>query len=126
MTARRTALGRVLGTGSARAGTDHWWTQRVSAVALLILGIWFLISLLLLPGFGHDDVQEWLGRPQGAIPMLLLIVSIACHSDLGIQVVIEDYVHQPFLKVASVIVVRFLHVLLAAASIFAILSMTFR
>jgi succinate dehydrogenase / fumarate reductase membrane anchor subunit len=126
MTDRRTPLGRVLGTGSAKDGTDHWWSQRVSAIALLFLGAWFLVSLVQLPGFEYGAVQEWLGRPWTAVMMLLLIVSIAWHSDLGIQVVIEDYVHQPFLKVASIIIVRFLHVLLAAASIFAVLSMAFR
>ncbi|MEX2122524.1 MAG: succinate dehydrogenase, hydrophobic membrane anchor protein [Woeseia sp.] len=126
MTDRRTPLARVLGSGSAKEGTDHWWRQRVSAVALLGLGIWFLISLAQLPGFGHDDVLQWISRPWSAVLLLLLIVSLAYHSDLGIQVVIEDYVHQPFLKIAALIVVRFLHLLLAAVSGFAILSIAFR
>jgi len=126
MTNRRTPLGRVLGTGSAKVGTDHWWTQRVSAVGLIILGTWFLVSLALLPGFDHGAVVQWIGRPWSAILLFLLIVTLAWHSDLGLQVVIEDYVHQPFLKVASIIIVRFLHFLLAAASIFAILSVAFR
>jgi succinate dehydrogenase / fumarate reductase, membrane anchor subunit len=126
VTDRRTPLARVLGTGSAKDGTDHWWSQRVSAVALLFLGVWFLVSLAQLPGFGYGDVVDWLGRPWTGMMMVLLIVSLAWHSDLGIQVVIEDYVHQPFLKVASIIIVRFLHVLLAAAAIFAVLSMTIR
>lgn len=119
-------MARVLGLGSARDGTGHWWAQRVSAVALLILGSWFLISLLQLTGFSYAEVQSWLNRPVTAVLMLLLVASIAWHSDLGVQVVIEDYVHQPFLKIASIIVVRFLHVLLAAASIFAILRIAFR
>jgi succinate dehydrogenase / fumarate reductase membrane anchor subunit len=79
-----------------------------------------------LAGFSHADVQDWLSRPASAVLMLLLVAAIAWHSDLGIQVVIEDYVQQPFLKVASIVVVRFLHVLLAAASMFAILRMALR
>jgi succinate dehydrogenase / fumarate reductase membrane anchor subunit len=123
---QRTPLGRVLGSGSARDGTGHWWAQRVTSVALLLLGIWFLTGLAQLAGFSHADVQDWLSRPASAVLMLLLVAAIAWHSDLGIQVVIEDYVQQPFLKVASIVVVRFLHVLLAAASIFAILRMALR
>jgi len=126
MNDQRTPLARVLGLGSARDGTGHWWAQRVSAIALLVLGIWFLAGLAQLPGYGYAEVQGWLGRPTSAVLMLLLVASVAWHSDLGIQVVIEDYVHQPLLKAASIIVVRFLHVLLAAASIFAVLRMAFR
>lgn len=125
MNDRRTPLARVLGYGSAKEGSGHWWAQRISAVALLLLGAWFLVSLARLPGFAYADVQEWLHRPVSAVLMLLLIASIARHSELGIQVVIEDYVHQPFLKLASIVVVRFLHVLLAAISIFAVLRLAF-
>lgn len=123
---QRTPMARVLGLGSAKDGTGHWWGQRVSAVALLILGSWFLIGLLQLTGFSYAEVQQWLNRPTTAVLMLLLVASVAWHSDFGVQVVIEDYVHQPLLKVASIVVVRFLHVLLAAASIFAILRIAFR
>ena len=123
---RRTPLARVLGYGSAKDGSGHWWTQRVSAVALVFLGAWFLASLAQLPGLTYADVQEWLHRPVSAVLMLLMIAGIARHSELGIQVVIEDYVHQPFLKVASIVIVRFLHVLLAAISIFAVLRLAFR
>ena len=126
MNDQRTPLARVLGSGSAKDGTGHWWAQRLTSLGLLLLGIWFLTGLAQLPDFSYADVQEWLARPTSAVLMLLLVVSIAWHSDLGIQVVIEDYVQHPFLKVASIIVVRFLHVFLAAASIFAILRIAFR
>lgn len=125
LTDRRTPLGRALGDGSAKEGTGHWWSQRVSAVALMLLGAWFLVSLALLPGLDHANVEQWLSRPWTAVLMLLLVVTTARHSDLGIQVVIEDYVHQPFVKVAAIVLSRFLHVLLAALSIFAILRMAF-
>jgi succinate dehydrogenase / fumarate reductase membrane anchor subunit len=123
MNDRRTPLARVLGLGSARDGTGHWWTQRVSAAALLLLGAWFLVGVAELPGFGYADVRQWLNRPTSAVLMLLLVTSIAWHSDLGIRVVIEDYVHQPVVKVASMVIVRFLHAALVAASIFAVLRM---
>ena len=125
LTDRRTPLGRALGDGSAKEGTGHWWSQRVSAVALVLLGAWFLVSLALLPGLDHTNVEQWLSRPWTAVLMLLLVITTARHSDLGIQVVIEDYVHQPFVKVAAIVLSRFLHVLLAALSIFAILRMAF-
>ncbi|HLU07821.1 MAG TPA: succinate dehydrogenase, hydrophobic membrane anchor protein [Woeseiaceae bacterium] len=125
MSDRRTPLGRALGDGSAKDGTGHWWTQRISSVALLLLGAWFLVSLTRLPGFDHANVQEWLGQPWTAVLMLLLVLTIARHSDLGLQVVIEDYVHQPFLKIAAIVLMHFLHILVAAVSIFAILRMAF-
>ena len=125
MTDRRTPLGRALGDGSAKDGTGHWWTQRISSVALLLLGTWFLVSLTQLRGFDHANVQQWLSQPWSAVLMLLLVITIARHSDLGVQVVIEDYVHQPFLKIAAIVLMRFLHILVAAASIFAILRMAF-
>lgn len=125
MKSLRSPLGRVLGAGSAKDGSGHWWSQRVSAVALLLLGIWFLLALAQLPDFGHAQVLAWLARPWNAVLLLLLIVTLAVHSDLGIQVVIEDYVHQPFLKVASLVVTRFLHVLVASAAAFALLRISF-
>lgn len=125
MTDRRTALARVLGYGSARDGTGHWWSQRVSAVALVFLGGWLAVSLTLLPDFGHAAVVEWLGRPWVAVLMLLTVATVAWHSHLGVQVVIEDYVHQPFAKVVSLVVSRFVHVLATAAAAFAILRISF-
>jgi succinate dehydrogenase / fumarate reductase membrane anchor subunit len=125
MKSLRSPLGRVLGFGSAKEGTGHWWTQRVTAVAVLLLGAWFLLSLQLLPGLGFEDIVAWLARPWNAVLMLLLIAMVTAHSDLGIQVIIEDYVHQPFLRTISLVVVRFVHVLLAAAAAFAVLRVAF-
>jgi len=123
---RSTPMARVLGYGSAKEGTGHWWTQRVLSVGILILGIWFLVALARLPGSGHADLTLWLGNPVNAILLLLLVISVARHSDLGIQVIIEDYVHQPLVKVVAIVVSKFLHALLAAASAFAILSIAFQ
>ncbi len=120
----RTPLGRVLGRGAAHAGTEHWWSQRLTAVALVLLGAWFLVSMLLLPGFSHEDVHAWLARPWNAVLALLLVVTVAWHSSLGLQVVIEDYVHQPFIRVVSLILSKFVHVLLAALALLAIARIT--
>lgn len=125
MRSLRTPLGRVLGHGAAGAGTGHWWSQRLTAVALLLLGAWFLIAMLRLPGISHELIRDWIARPWNAILMILLALSLAWHSSLGIQVVIEDYVHQPFARVASLILSKFVHVLLAAGGLFAVLKIAF-
>lgn len=121
----RSPVGRVLGSGSAKEGTEHWWMQRVSAVALVFLGLWFLASMMLLPDFAQATVRAWMGAPWNALLLLLLGVAISYHSSLGVQVVIEDYVHGPFLKVASLLVNRFAHTLVGAAAIFAVLKAAF-
>ena len=118
----RTPLGRVLGLGTAKDGTSHWWGQRVSAVALLFLGLWFAWSLAVTPDFSYAAVVAEIGRPINSILLLLLSVTLAYHSYLGIQVVIEDYVHAPGLKVATLLFSRFAHILLVAAAVFAILK----
>ena len=115
-------LSRVLGSGSAKEGTDHWWMQRVTAVALLILGLWFLVSIARLDGFAHGDMLAWVGEPFNALMLILAGVTIAWHSVLGVQVVIEDYVHGPALKVISIILNKFVHLFLGAAAVFAVLK----
>ncbi len=118
----RSPLGRVLGLGTAKDGTAHWWSQRVSGAALVVLGLWFAWSIALLPGYGHEAALAFIGRPFNAVLLLLLSATMAYHSYLGVQVVIEDYVHAPGLKVASLVLSRFAHVFLAVAAAFAILK----
>ncbi len=118
----RSPLGRVLGLGSAKDGTSHWWGQRVSAVALLLLGIWFAWMLATMSGFSHAEAAAFIAQPVNSVLLLLLTASMAYHSYLGIQVVIEDYVHAPGVKVVSLLLSRFAHVLLAVAAIYAILK----
>ena len=119
----RSPLGRVLGLGTAKDGTEHWWGQRVSGVALALLGLWFAWALATMPGFSHAESVAFIGHPVNAVLLLLLSVTMAYHSYLGIQVVIEDYVHGHGLKTASLILSRFAHVFLAVAAIFAILRL---
>lgn len=118
----RSPLGRVLGSGTAKDGTSHWWGQRVSAIALLFLGIWFAWYLAITPNFSHAAVVADIGRPVNSIFLLLLSITLGYHSYLGIQVVIEDYVHSPGLKVVTLLFSRFAHVALVAAAVFAVLK----
>lgn len=119
----RSPLGRVLGLGTAKDGTSHWWGQRVSGVAMALLGLWFAASLACMPGFAYADAVAFIGQPLNAVLLTLLVVTMAYHSWLGVQVVIEDYVHGHGLKVASLIISRFAHVFLAVAAVFAILKL---
>ena len=119
----RSPLGRVLGLGTAKDGTGHWWGQRVSGIALAVLGIWFAGAIATMSGFSHAETVAFIARPINALLLLLLSVTVAYHSYLGIQVVIEDYVHGHGLKAASLILSRFAHVFLAVAAIFAILRL---
>ena len=118
----RTPLGQVLGQGSAKDGTAHFWGQRVSGVGLLLLGLWFACSLSTMPGFSHAEALAFIGAPLNSVLLLLLVITLAYHSYLGVQVVIEDYVHSHGLKLASLIISRFVHSFLAVAALFAIIK----
>ena len=118
----RTPLGQVLGLGSAKDGTGHFWGQRVSGVGLLLLGLWFAYSLSAMPDFSHVEALTFIGAPLNSVLLLLLVITLAYHSYLGVQVVIEDYVHGHGLKLVSLILSRFAHSFLAAAAIFAIIK----
>ena len=118
----RSPLGRVLGLGTAKDGTGHWWGQRVSGIALAVLGLWFAWSIATMSGFSYVEAVTFIGKPVNALLLLLLSVTMAYHSYLGIQVVIEDYVHAPGVKVLALILSRFTHVLLVTAAVFAILK----
>jgi len=118
-------MGRVLGMGSAKDGTAHWWAQRVSAVALVPLTLWFVFSLMTLPAFDYDTVRIWLSVPISGFLALLLVAVLAYHSYLGTIVIVEDYVSTVGLKVLTLLVLRFLYVLCGGAGIFAILRVVF-
>lgn len=117
-----TPLARVRGLGSAREGAHHWWIERLTSVSTLMLFVWLLVSLLRLPGFDYRTITEWLQSPLAAVPMLLLIVSTFWHLKLGMQVVIEDYVHEDGWKFLSILLLNFLTVIGAAFALFAVLK----
>ena len=89
-----TEIGKVRGLGSAREGGEHWIAERVSSVALLLLGVWLIASLLMLPGLDHGTLREWLRTPLGAVPMALFVITAFLHGMDGLKVVIDDYVHE--------------------------------
>jgi succinate dehydrogenase / fumarate reductase membrane anchor subunit len=116
-----TPLARVRGLGSAREGGHHWWIERLTSVSTLLLFVWLLVSLLRLPALDYRTVNEWLQGPLAAVPMLLLIVSTFWHLKLGMQVVIEDYVHEEGSKFLSLLLLNFATVTAAAFALFAVL-----
>jgi succinate dehydrogenase / fumarate reductase membrane anchor subunit len=118
----RSPLGRARGLGSARAGSHHWWAQRLTALALVPLTLWFIFSVIHLSGASHQVVIDWLSAPLTLGLMLALIVATFHHLQLGVQVVIEDYVHDERIKIASVLAVRALCVLLALICIVSVLK----
>jgi succinate dehydrogenase / fumarate reductase membrane anchor subunit len=122
---RRTPLGRVRGLGSAKEGTEHFWAQRVTAIALIPLALWFVASLATYTGADHATAKAWLAEPFTAIVMILLVAIGFHHAQLGIQVVIEDYVSTEWIKVFSIIVVKLAAVALAVAAIFSVLKIAF-
>jgi succinate dehydrogenase / fumarate reductase membrane anchor subunit len=121
----RTPLARVRGLGSARSGTGHFWHQRVTAVANIPLTIIGIVIVLSLTGHNHAATAQILGSPVIAILMLLFIISITAHMRIGMQVVIEDYVHDETMKMFLVMLNTFFSVAVALAAGFAILKLSF-
>ena len=120
-----TPLGRARGLGSAREGGEHWLTERVTSIALLLLGVWFLASLLLLPKLDQTTLLEWLHAPSGAIPMALLIVVGFKHALDGVKVTVDDYVHEPGNNFVINTLLLFLAVAGGAMALFALGTIAF-
>jgi succinate dehydrogenase / fumarate reductase, membrane anchor subunit len=120
----RSPLGKVLGTGSAKEGVHHWWLQRLTSLALVPLTVWFVVSLLSLPSFEHVTVISWMAQSWTALLLILFILVAAWHSQLGVRVVIEDYVHGGA-KTLTLVLITFIHALVAAAGVFAVLKVAF-
>ena len=121
----RTPIGRARGLGSAKDGTAHWWAQRLTALALVPLVLWFVISVIGLIGAGRGAVLDWVEEPVTAGLMVILIGAVFHHGQLGVQVVIEDYVHNEAAKLALIILVKFAAVVLALCGILAVLAIAF-
>jgi succinate dehydrogenase / fumarate reductase, membrane anchor subunit len=117
-----TPLRQVLGAGPARSGVHHWWLQRLTSLALVPLSIWFVVSLLLLPSLDHFTVVSWLRQSSSALLLVVFVLSGTWHSQLGVRVIIEDYVHGAGAKTLLLVLVGFAHVLVGAAGVFAILK----
>jgi succinate dehydrogenase / fumarate reductase membrane anchor subunit len=123
--ALRSNLGRVRGLGSAKEGVTHFWHQRLTAVALVPLSIWFVVSAISLAGADFAAYHAWIALPGNTTLMILLIGMVFYHGALGLQVVIEDYVHGEGAKLASLILMKLVALLLAVFSAVAVLRVAF-
>jgi succinate dehydrogenase / fumarate reductase membrane anchor subunit len=121
----RTPLAMVKGLGSAKDGSHHWWHQRLTAIALVPLSLWFIYSLISMVGASYMAVVYWLRLPYVAVLLILFIISLFYHAILGVQVVIEDYIHVEWQKVGCIILVKFLALVGALASVLSILDVFF-
>jgi succinate dehydrogenase / fumarate reductase membrane anchor subunit len=120
----RSPLGRALGLGSAKEGVEHWWAQRVTAIALVPLTLWFVVAIIGLAGADHAIFVDWVRHPLPAILLVLLLIATFYHGALGLQVVIEDYVANETLRFGLLIVMRLAAIVFAARGIFAVLKLS--
>ncbi len=121
----RSPISRARGLGAAKEGVAHWWMQRLTAVALVPLLLWLVASLIGLAGAGYDDVVAWVSTPWVTVLLIITLAVLFHHAQLGLQMVLEDYVHGEWLKTVSIVAVKFAAVLLAVAGIFAVLRVAF-
>ncbi len=122
----RSALGRVRGLGSAKSGTGHWWSQRVTAIALLPLTLWFVFALASHSGASHGEIVAWIGQPFNAVLLISVVGVTFYHAYLGLQIVIEDYVHGEVAKLTLLLLVKGASLLLALTGILSVLTILFR
>lgn len=121
----RSPLGRVLGLGSAREGVEHWWRQRTTALLLVPLTLWFVISAIAHIGADRAAIVAWMRNPMWAVFMILLIATTFYHAALGLQVVIEDYVHGEAARITTLLVIRLLCILFVLRGVLAVLKLAF-
>jgi succinate dehydrogenase / fumarate reductase membrane anchor subunit len=120
----RSPVARIRGLGAARTGVGHWTAQRLTAIANVLLVLWFLFSALALAGAGYAEVRDWLASPLSASLMILLVISVFYHARLGLQVVVEDYVHDEAAKLAALIAIPLIMTALAVTCIVAVLKVS--
>ncbi|KPF65336.1 succinate dehydrogenase, hydrophobic membrane anchor protein [Porphyrobacter sp. AAP60] len=120
-----TSIGRVRGLGSAHAGAHHWLVQRFTAIGNVVLMSWLLVSFVVLGDFGYENVVKWLSQPISATAMILLVISLFWHARLGLQVVIEDYVHEAGSKFAAISALNLATIGGGAFAIFSVAALAF-
>ena len=120
----RTTLKRARGSGSAKEGVDTFLAERISAVALVPLTLWFVFSVARLPILSYTAVKHWVQAPSVAVTLVLFLAVLFYHSALGVKVVVEDYVAGEGKKLVVLLLVKFAHAVLAAAAIFAVLKIS--
>jgi succinate dehydrogenase / fumarate reductase, membrane anchor subunit len=121
----RTYIGRVRGLGSAKHGGEHWLKQRLTAIGNVLLVTWFVASLLMISSFDHAALAQWLSQPLVAVPMILMLVNVFTHIRLGLQILIEDYVHDDGLKFAAMTLLNFYVIASAVFGIFVVAKLAF-
>ncbi|MBX3499161.1 MAG: succinate dehydrogenase, hydrophobic membrane anchor protein [Alphaproteobacteria bacterium] len=121
----RSPVARVRGLGSAKSGTQHWWHQRVSAVALILLTSWFAVSLILNAPADQAHVRAWVSSPVTMVMLIATILFGLWHAALGMQVVIEDYVHSEGMKIGLILLIKCGAAVLAVAAVVALFRMAF-
>ncbi|MBO6608174.1 succinate dehydrogenase, hydrophobic membrane anchor protein [Altererythrobacter sp.] len=120
-----TSLGKVRGLGSAHEGAHHWLVQRITAIGNLVLSIWLIASIIGLPDLSYSTVSKWLAQPVSATAMILLVISTFWHARLGLQVLIEDYLHNSGTKFAALAALNLAVIGGGAFAIFSVASLSF-
>ncbi|MGH8477571.1 MAG: succinate dehydrogenase, hydrophobic membrane anchor protein [Methylococcales bacterium] len=115
----RSPISKARGLGSAKQGFHHWWTQRITAVALIPLTLWFGISLVLVPGADYQTIVGWISSPWNTVLLIATIIAVFYHAILGLQVIIEDYVHGELVKIAAILATKLILILYALAALYA-------
>jgi succinate dehydrogenase / fumarate reductase membrane anchor subunit len=118
-------LYRARGLGSAKEGTRHWWLQRLTALALIPLSVWFASAVIALSGAGLVRLTAWMSEPWNSVLLVIMLGCAFWHSSLGVQTIIEDYVHKEGAKLSALILSLFLHILFGTAAIYAVLRISF-
>lgn len=117
----RTPLANVRGLGSAKEGTHHFWVQRLTAVALIPLGLWFLVGVVSLTGADYATAAAWIGKPLNTVLLVGLVIAVFYHAQLGLQVVVEDYIHTRWQKLTGLLILKLGLTLMGIAAVVAIL-----
>lgn len=123
-TVGKSLSGRILAQASTRQGSHHWLMERVTSVALVPLTLWFIVAAVSLSGATYEEVRAWLAAPLNTTAMLLLIIATFWHALLGVQVIIEDYVHQETVKLASLMAANFALIAVGLACAVAVLKVS--
>ncbi len=120
----RTPLSIARGLGSAKQGSHHWWIQRVTAIGLIPLTLWIGVAVVNLPGAQYQDIVTWIASPWNSVLLIATIIAVFYHAILGLQVVIEDYVHAEWTKVGAILAIKLVLILFALAALYATFRIT--
>lgn len=121
----RSPMSKVLGLGAAKEGASHWWSQRVTAVGLTLLAPWFVLSLIAVGDLSYANVVGWIAAPVNAVLLSLLVFTTAYHAQLGLQVVVEDYVSHKGTRLLTMLVINFALLILGVLGVFSVLRIAF-